>query len=196
MRKFTVISQWLKAQKLILEEQCQIYFWLGVSDDIKDKVETHLLAGNITKDISKPFSIREICKIVERLLHCYQFDARITSSKHYVEDSSSESSADSDSDSDSSSDSDSEPSESEESDYISKHHRKSKIKDKKPSKQWKSKENVVKSLPTTKSKDSKEDKKKSTKKAEPDMDSLINDMSHLKLSNPAYGQSLLQGIPN
>jgi len=59
------------------------------------------------------FFIREICKIVKRLLHCYWFDTRITSSKHYIENSSSESG------------------ESEESDYISKCCRKSKSKHKK-----------------------------------------------------------------
>jgi hypothetical protein len=57
---FTVITQWLQAEKVIQTEQYQTYFGLGVSEDMKKTVETHIMAGNTAKDISQPSTMEEI----------------------------------------------------------------------------------------------------------------------------------------
>jgi hypothetical protein len=71
---FTVIAQWLKAEKVIQTEQYQTYFGLGVSENMKKTAETHIMAGYTAKDISQPFTMDEISTVIERLLHRHHFD--------------------------------------------------------------------------------------------------------------------------
>ena len=73
------------------------------------KVETHLLAGNTTKNVTEPFTVKEISTTVEWLLYQNWFDHKRRHSHYKYKDS------DTDSESSSSTESKSESSESSES---------------------------------------------------------------------------------
>ena len=80
--KYTVIAEWLKAESVITDTEYDTYFWVGLPYNLKDKVETHLLAGNTVWDISKPFPIKDVTNFMETLLHHRRFDAKRLKSRY------------------------------------------------------------------------------------------------------------------
>ncbi|KAF8549719.1 hypothetical protein OG21DRAFT_1420860, partial [Imleria badia] len=59
VREFMIITQGLKNDKATVQPNFNTYFWLGIPRQMREKVETHLLAGNPTKDISQPFVLSQ-----------------------------------------------------------------------------------------------------------------------------------------
>ena len=172
--KFTVIAQWLKAEHIIQDIDYRTSFWLEIPKVMWSKVETHLLAGNTTKNVTEPFTVKEISTIVEQLLHRNWFDCKRQHSHYKYEDS------DTDSESSSSSESESESSESSESEPKTKHKQN---KMKKPSKS--TQKNPKPQSTSNKPNKPKDDTKGNTKPSA-DINSLIDEMSRLSLTDPAY----------
>ena len=66
-------------------------------------LDTHLLAGSPTRDVSEPYMLEEITTTIERLLHQYRFDWNACSTTHCATELAPQSDAEpNDSDSDSS----------------------------------------------------------------------------------------------
>ena len=63
--KFTVIVQWLKAEQVIQDEDYRTSFWLGIPEAMRNKIKIHLLAGNTTKKVTDPFTVKQVSTIVE-----------------------------------------------------------------------------------------------------------------------------------
>ncbi|KAF8547329.1 hypothetical protein OG21DRAFT_1490321 [Imleria badia] len=164
VQEFMVIAQGLKNDKVIQEGDFDTYFWLGILKGMREKVETHLLAGSPTKDISQPFTVEEISNTMERLLHQYQFNWKGCSADHCYTEPTPESDDSSD-----------------ESDYHSrKQYRKNKVSrrtpEPSPTREWPPRSHMKKH----------KEEKKSTKAPSREIDQLINDMSKLNISDPAY----------
>jgi len=65
VRKFTVVAQWLKAAKVIQDEEYCTYFWKGIPKHMREMVQVHLLAGKTSSvDMSKPFEIKDVSRVV------------------------------------------------------------------------------------------------------------------------------------
>jgi hypothetical protein len=153
-------------------EQYQTYCWLGVSEDMKKTVETHITAGNTAKDISQPFTVDEISTIVEMLLYRHCFDQRRQRRRHKYQDD--------DSESDSSDESDCESSDSDDSDYDPKPTKEGASKCTKPA--IKPNKQQTKSQPLSEQTNKNKDKVKPSKKSSNDINVLVEQMSKLNIS--------------
>ena len=133
VQKLTVIAQWLKAEQVIQDEDYRTSFWLGIPEAIRNKVETHLLAGNTTKKVTEPFTVKEVSTIVEWLLYWNCFNYKRQHLKYKYETSDSESKSSTSSDSGSNSNPEDSKSEESESEHGIKHSKRSKTSRKKKS---------------------------------------------------------------
>jgi hypothetical protein len=181
---FTVIAQWLKADKVIQTEQYQTYFWLGVSEDMKKTAETHIMAGNTAKDISQPFTMDKISTVVERLLHHHRFDRRRQRRRYKYQDD--------DSESDSSDESDCESSDSDDSDYDPKPTKEKASKCTKPA--IKPNKLQTKSQLLSEQTNKTKDEVKPSKKSSNDINVLVKQMSKLNISDPSYAQAYFKAL--
>ena len=146
-------------------------------------METHLLAGNTAKNVTKPFTIAEISSVVERLPHRNRFNRKRQHLKYKYEES------DTDSDNKSDPETDLESSKSELSDYEHKH-KKEKVKERAKSigRQGTKTKALGSKVPEPK------DEPKVTKRSQPDITSLVEQMSQLRITNPTYVQAYFKAL--
>ena len=163
IREFMVVAQGLKNDKVIQEKDVNTYFWLGIPLDMRKTLDTHLLAGSPTRDVSEPYMMEEITTTIERLLHRYRFNWKACSTTHCGTELAPESDAEpNDSDLDS----------SDESDYDTRYWKKSRG-SRKTSSHSPTREYSGKSARKHK------EEKKPRKTSSTDIDRLIDDMNRL-----------------
>jgi hypothetical protein len=63
-RGFIRIGGWLKAQTKISETEHMVYFWEGIPRTMKKKIEERLLSKEPNRDMSKPFTVKEITELL------------------------------------------------------------------------------------------------------------------------------------
>jgi hypothetical protein len=189
VRKFTVIAQWLKAEQVIQDEDYRTSFWLGIPEDMRNKVETHLLAGNTTKKVTEPFTVNEVSTIVEWLLHRNRFDRKRQHLKYKYEASDSESNRSTSSDTNPNPDSGDSNSEESESEHETKRHKVHRASRKeKPTTKKSTKTSSSSSPSQTK------DKPNGNKKAPTEINSLIEQMSKLSLTDLNYAKAYFKAL--
>jgi len=76
------MAQWLKAEKIITDNDYNTYFWLGIPKPFQTKLETYLLARNPSKDLSKPYTVKEVNTVVDQRLHQNRFDKPLQSARY------------------------------------------------------------------------------------------------------------------
>ncbi|KAK7692703.1 hypothetical protein QCA50_004336 [Cerrena zonata] len=91
-RKFIHIAGWLESHKKISEDEKDLYFWKGIPQNFRDKLEARLLAIYPDHDLENPFKTDSVCKVAKSLLQRNRFDNERTLSEDETDyDSDSES---------------------------------------------------------------------------------------------------------
>ena len=106
MRDFIRIAGWLRQHSRLAEYDYRYYFWIGIPEKLRAKLEARLVAQLPNHDMSEPFPTDDVIKVAEGLLHRRRFDRDRLLSEPETEDSDSATTTSSDS-SDSDSDFDS-----------------------------------------------------------------------------------------
>ena len=104
-RDFIRIASWLETHQKISIEETAVYYWKGIPQDFRTKLEARLLAINPDHDLELPFNIDQVNKVAKSFLQRNRFDSDRIYSDNDSDDSDSEYSGD---ESDSEDDSDSE----------------------------------------------------------------------------------------
>ena len=78
-RDYIKIGGWLKGKDKITEDELNTYFWAGIGRGLRSRIETRLLASQPTKDTSKPYTMKEISEVAERILQREKFDEFVES---------------------------------------------------------------------------------------------------------------------
>ncbi|GJE97289.1 hypothetical protein PsYK624_135050 [Phanerochaete sordida] len=104
MRDFIRIGGWLMQNSLITDRDYKYYFWMGINEDFRDKVESRLVARLPNHDMSTPFEVDDVISVAESLLHRRRFDQDRLVSEVETGDSDSDTSSSDSSDSESESD--------------------------------------------------------------------------------------------
>ena len=101
-RDFIRIAGWLETHQKISTEENAIYYWKGIPQEFRNKLEARLLAINPDHDLEQPFEVDQVNKVAKSFLQRNRFDSeRIFSDNESDESESEDSGTDSDSDSDS-----------------------------------------------------------------------------------------------
>jgi hypothetical protein len=82
-RGFIRIGGWLKAQTKISETEHMVYFWEGIPRTMKKKIEERLLSKEPNRDMSKPFTVKEITDAAEAILQRNRFNNIFGDSEGY-----------------------------------------------------------------------------------------------------------------
>ncbi|KAK7686651.1 hypothetical protein QCA50_010251 [Cerrena zonata] len=188
-REFIRIAGWLVSHKKLSLTDQSLYFWKGIPQDFRDKLEARLLAINPDHDLEIPFDMEQVSKVAKSFLQRNRFDHdRVQSDDDITDLSSSDSEYDS-SDSEFSSDSDSDTDkEDRRKSKKSKRHKSSRSSSKASSKE-KKKVHFKSSL---KESSRSEPKSPVKTKAEPgpdksqEVEELINKMNRLSIHDPTY----------
>ncbi|KAI0083694.1 hypothetical protein BDY19DRAFT_854533, partial [Irpex rosettiformis] len=172
-RGFIRIAGWLRAKNKITTRQLDVYFWKGIPRTLRARIEHRLVMIYPDHSFSDPFSSNEVRKIAESLLQRSCFDEEVLPSDDESDDNSDLSMSDSDNDrySDSSDDESSDEERATRS-------RKSKSKHTKHS--------------SKKGKTSISSKKVKARTTEPDVDGLIDRLSHMSINDPQYAGLFLR----
>ncbi|KAG1793820.1 hypothetical protein EV424DRAFT_1603770 [Suillus variegatus] len=107
MRKFTIIGGWLKTHSKITANDHATYLWKGIHRDLRNRVESRLIAGDPLRDRTIPYSQADIIAAVETCLQRDRFETNLAYSDSEISEGETDTSSSSDS-SDSESDSESE----------------------------------------------------------------------------------------
>ncbi|KAK7685266.1 hypothetical protein QCA50_011629 [Cerrena zonata] len=177
-RKFIRIAGWLESHKKISEDEKDLYFWKGIPQDFRDKLEARLLAIYPDHDLENPFKTDSVCKVAKSLLQRNRFDNERTLSEDETDyDSDSESDDEEDEDnSDSDWDTDHESVKKHKSRLTSRDSKKVRFKPR-----LKEHKEVVKSEPKTTENKISEDKSKSK-----EVEDLIDQMNCLSIHDQSY----------
>ena len=100
-RDFIRIASWLETHQKISNEETAIYYWKGIPQEFRNKLEARLLAINPDHDLELPFNVDQVNKIAKSFLQRNRFDSERIFSDNESEDSEEEAEEDGDSDSDS-----------------------------------------------------------------------------------------------
>lgn len=73
-RKFIRIAGWLESHKKISSDEKALYFWKGIPQDFRDKLEARLLAIDPDHDLENPFDVESVSKVAKSLLQRNRFD--------------------------------------------------------------------------------------------------------------------------
>ena len=73
-RDYIKIGGWLKGKGKITEDKLNTYFWTGIGYGLWSRIEARLLASQPTRDNSKPYLIKEVSNIVEKILQREKFN--------------------------------------------------------------------------------------------------------------------------
>jgi hypothetical protein len=87
-REFISIGGWLLAREKINRDEYFTYFWTGIPTTLRSKLENRLLAGNPTRDLSIPFTYREVTGAAEGLLQRDRFDSNVVDTESEDDDES------------------------------------------------------------------------------------------------------------
>ena len=210
LREFAKRAEWLRKVGKISDNEYLKEFWRGLPKKFRKMVMNHQKVVKSNLDLTKPFTKNKICKIIEQHLDRDRFDADITYGADSDADSDASSEEDDADDNDSDSDSEEESDESEsdeesEFDYralkkLSHKHEKT------PRHKSKSRSKGSRYLPEIT--EPKESSNRSsgilgnksiaianqTKGKKDDIDSLIDQMANLKITDAKYARLYYQAL--
>ncbi|KAL5476573.1 hypothetical protein ACEPAI_3253 [Sanghuangporus weigelae] len=73
-RKFTTIGGWLKGHKKITEDEQATYYWKGIDAYTRTILEARLLMKDPKHDMSEPFKMQDVWEVAEAWLNADRFD--------------------------------------------------------------------------------------------------------------------------
>ncbi|KAI0083412.1 hypothetical protein BDY19DRAFT_998594 [Irpex rosettiformis] len=212
-RGFIRIAGWLRAKNKITTRQLDVYFWKGIPRTLRARIEHRLVMVYPDHSFSDPFSSNEVRKIAESLLQRSRFDEEVLPSDDESDDNSDLSMSDSDNDrySDSSDDESSDEERATQSRKSkSKHTKHSSKKGKTSTSSKKVKFDTPPSSRTSVPSDTERAPIRTTRSpspaikstseravprartTEPDVDGLIDRLSHMSINDPQYAGLFLR----
>ena len=194
-RQYMTIAGWLLAKSKISDDQMATYFWHGINKKLRSIIELRLInsAGTTPLDVTTPFEMDKIIKVVEVLFERNRFDVNVADSDSEIPGRNEDSDSDTLSD-DSSSD------ESEPERRYSRKKSSSKPSNKKSQhKKWDTDEDEPKknSKKIVEKKEAKKESRVTDKKTIPPQDeveSLIRQMSKLSIDDQRYGLAYYKAL--
>ena len=76
-REFQKIVGWLHVKKKISDDDYKLWFWAGLPERFRKKVETQLRSENPKLDVTQPFELASITDAVKKLYTRDRFENRI-----------------------------------------------------------------------------------------------------------------------
>ena len=65
---FIRIAGWLKSKKNISDFDYKYYFWIGISESLRSKIEGRLICQKPNHDLANPFEVEDVSRVAESLL--------------------------------------------------------------------------------------------------------------------------------
>jgi hypothetical protein len=76
-KEFQKIVRWLYVQDKVTEDEYKLWFWAGLPKRFRRKIEERLRVNNPTLDVTKPFEIKSITKVVQKMYTQDRFENQI-----------------------------------------------------------------------------------------------------------------------
>jgi hypothetical protein len=89
-RKFLELVGRAIGTQIIDQKEADRYFWEGIQDNLRNRIETRLFLLNPELDVSIPFSMSSVIKAVETLFNRKRFNQHLFSNRGYGSDTESE----------------------------------------------------------------------------------------------------------